>query len=156
MASSFIARCNARYCFDSYSRNLRWLLWDFGNAKHAHTQHYECWGSLLLLVVIPYRVFFIYDSQMASISLLESTSVHMIFELVVSRDLVYKSCMDWWGVCLPKVRLYRVCGHTCQRTNLTRNASVLQKVDLLGIKIRVFKTNNLRRGVLKFPIQVTR
>ena len=67
----------------------------FWYVKHAHTSLMTVGAVLLLLVIILIRSFFIYDSQMASVNLLESTSVHD-FELVVSRDLVYKN-HAWTG-----------------------------------------------------------
>ena len=48
----------------------------FWYVKHAHTSLMTVGAVLLLLVIILIRSFFIYDSQMASVNLLESTSVY--------------------------------------------------------------------------------
>ena len=63
--------------------------------KYAHTSLMTVGVVLLLLVIIFIRSSFIYASQMASVDLLESTAIHN-FELVVSRDLVYKN-HSWTG-----------------------------------------------------------
>lgn len=63
--------------------------------KYAHTSLMTVGVVLLLLVTILIRSSFIYASQTASVNLLESTSVHN-FELVVSKDLVYKN-HTWTG-----------------------------------------------------------
>lgn len=67
----------------------------FWYVKYAHTSLMTVGVVLLLLVTIFIRSSFIYASQTASVNLLESTSVHN-FELVVSKDLVYKN-HAWTG-----------------------------------------------------------
>lgn len=67
----------------------------FWYVKYAHTSLMTVGVVLLLLATIFIRSFFIYASQTASVNLLESTSVHN-FELVVSKDLVYKN-HAWTG-----------------------------------------------------------
>lgn len=62
----------------------------FWYVKYARTSPITVGVVLLLLVTIYIRSSFIYASQTASVNLLESTSVHN-FELVVSKDLVYKN-----------------------------------------------------------------
>ena len=63
--------------------------------KYAHISLMTIGVVLLLLITILIRSSFIYASQTASVNLLESTSVHN-FELVVSKDLVYKN-HAWTG-----------------------------------------------------------
>lgn len=67
----------------------------FWYVKYARTSPITVGVVLLLLVTIFIRSSFIYASQTASVNLLESTSVHN-FELVVSKDLVYKN-HAWTG-----------------------------------------------------------
>lgn len=67
----------------------------FWYVKYARTSPITVGVVLLLLVTIFIRSSFIHASQMTSVNLLESTSVHN-FELVVSKDLVYKN-HAWTG-----------------------------------------------------------
>ena len=114
----------------------------FWYVKHAHTSFMTIGVVLLLFVIILIRSSFIYTSQMASVHLLESTAIHD-FELVVSRDLVYKNhawtgqaCVMYQGDCIGSVGILK--------NNSYEKHICAAKVGLLGIKIKSFQKNNLR------------
>lgn len=126
----------------------------FWYVKHAHTSLMTVGVVLLLLVIILIRSSFIYDSQMASVNLLESTSVHD-FELVVSRDLVYKNhawtgqaSVLYQGSCIGFVGIHA-------KEPFLRETHLCCEGRFARYKDKEFSDEQFKRGVLG-SIQITK
>ena len=126
----------------------------FWYVQHAHTSLMTVGVVLLLLVIILIRSSFIYDSQMASVNLLESTSVHD-FELVVSRDLVYKNhvwtgqaSVLYQGSCIGSVGIHA-------KEQFLRETHLCCEGRFTRYKDKEFSDEQFKRGVLG-SIQITK
>ena len=126
----------------------------FWYVKHAHISFMTIGVVLLLFVIILIRSSFIYTSQMASVHLLESTAMHD-FELVVSRDLVYKNHawtgqanVIYQGRCIGSVGL-RAKEQFLRETHLCCEGRFIQYKD------KEFSEEQFKRGILG-SIQVTK
>ena len=126
----------------------------FWYVKHAHTSFMTIGVVLLLFVIILIRSSFIYTSQMASAHLLESAAIHD-FELVVSRDLVYKNhawtgqaCVMYRGRCIGYVGLYA-------KEQFLREMHLRCEGRFARYKNKEFSEEQFKRGVLG-SIQVTK
>ena len=126
----------------------------FWYVKHARTSPITVGVVLLLLVTIFIRSSFIYASQTALVNLLESTSVHN-FELVVSKDLVYKN-HAWTG---QADVMYQ--GRYIESVGLHAKEQFLRETHLscegrfTRYKDKEFSEEQFKRGVLG-SIQVTK
>lgn len=122
--------------------------------KYAHTSLITVGTVLLLLVIIFIRSSFIYASQMASVDLLESTAIHN-FELVVSRDLVYKNHtwtgqanVMYQGRCIGSVGLHA-------KEPFLRETHLCCEGRFSHYKDKEFSEEQFKRGVLG-SIQITK